>query len=408
MTAGELRASLALAAVFALRMLGLFLVLPVFSLAAADYQGGQDPALVGFAMGVYGLTQAVLQWPFGKASDRFGRRKVIVFGLFIFMLGSVVAALADTVWGLVAGRALQGAGAISAAVTALLADQTRVQVRTKAMALVGISVGASFSLALILGPHLGALWGLDGLFWFVAFLALLALAAVYGLVPRQVAAADPTGQVHVGRSEPHAGRHNQAAPGARQRFSLPILLVGVFILHAVQMALWSGVPQLIAQAGLESGAHWKLYLPAVLASVVFLGLVFAWERKGKTHSAMLLGICLMLLSQLGFFVLLHEAQFAALLWALGLALFAFFCGFNALEALQPSLVSALADPGRRGSVMGMYSTLQSLGLFCGGVMGGLLVRWSGLGGLFMATAALTLVWIVLMLASSRRAHAGAQ
>lgn len=306
MTAGELRASLALAAVFALRMLGLFLVLPVFSLAASHYQGGDDPALVGFAMGVYGLTQAVLQWPFGRASDRFGRRKVIVFGLFIFMLGSVVAAMADSVWGLVAGRALQGAGAISAAVTALLADQTRVQVRTKAMALVGISVGASFSLALILGPHLGAMWGLDGLFWFVAGLALLALLAVYALVPRQVATEMPLdGEVQPAE---HAGRPHRAKAAADSALSLPILLIGVFILHAVQMALWSGVPRLIAQAGLESGAHWQLYLPAVLASVVFLGLVFAWERKGKTQGAMLLGVGLMLISQLGLWAMVQAPQ----------------------------------------------------------------------------------------------------
>lgn len=396
MTAGELRASLALAAVFALRMLGLFLVLPVFSLSATHYQGGSDPVLVGFAMGVYGLTQAILQWPFGLASDRFGRRKVIVFGLLVFMLGSVVAALADGVWGLVAGRALQGAGAISAAVTALVADQTRVQVRTKAMALVGISIGASFSLALILGPHLGALWGLSGLFWFVAVLALLAMAVVYWLVPSGAAVGT--------HAEPaHADAHGRAAQAASLRLSLPILLIGVFILHAVQMALWSGVPQLLEKAGLASGAHWKLYLPAVLASVVFLGLVFAWERKGKTQSAMVLGIGLMLLSQVSLWWLVDLPLFTGLWWALGLALFAFFCGFNALEALQPSLVSALAEPGKRGSVMGMYSTLQSLGLFSGGVMGGLMVRWTGLTGLFVATAMLSLAWIVLMLAWPKRA-----
>jgi len=341
------------------------------------------------------LTQAILQWPFGLASDRFGRRKVIVFGLLVFMLGSVVAALADGVWGLVAGRALQGAGAISAAVTALVADQTRVQVRTKAMALVGISIGASFSLALILGPHLGALWGLSGLFWFVAVLALLAMAVVYWLVPSTAAVGT--------HAEPaHSDSHGRAAQAASLRFSLPILLIGVFILHAVQMALWSGVPQLLEKAGLASGAHWKLYLPAVLASVVFLGLVFAWERKGKTQSAMVLGIGLMLLSQVGLWWLVDLPLFTGLWWALGLALFAFFCGFNALEALQPSLVSALAEPGKRGSVMGMYSTLQSLGLFSGGVMGGLMVRWTGLTGLFIATAMLSLAWMVLMLVWPKR------
>lgn len=403
MTAGELRASLALAAVFALRMLGLFLVLPVFSLAATQYEGGSDPALVGFAMGVYGLSQAILQWPFGLASDRFGRRKVIVFGLIVFMLGSVVAALADGVWGLVAGRALQGAGAISAAVTALVADQTRLEVRTKAMALVGISIGASFSLALILGPYLGALWGLNGLFWFVSALALLAIALVFWLVPSRTPAELPA-QAQGGQGgAAQAESHGRAGSSARLRFSLPLLLIGVFVLHAVQMALWSGVPQMLEQAGLASGAHWRLYLPAVLASVVFLGLVFAWERKGKTQSAMLLGVVLMLLSQVGLWWLVDLPWFTGLWWALGLALFAFFCGFNALEALQPSLVSALAKPGQRGSVMGMYSTLQSLGLFTGGVMGGLMVRWTGLSGLFLASAMLSLIWIILMLVWPKRA-----
>ncbi|THT98770.1 MFS transporter [Lampropedia puyangensis] len=404
MTSGELRASLALAAVFALRMLGLFLVLPVFSLAAKDYAGGDDPALVGFAMGVYGLTQALLQWPFGLASDRFGRRRLIIVGLFVFLLGSVVAACADTVWGLVAGRALQGAGAISAAVTALLADQTRVQVRTKAMALVGISIGATFSLALILGPLLGAYLGLGGLFWLVAGLAIAAMAVVHWVVPSHPVSDDGVAalQHEVSQhSAPQRAAANRASVQPALELSLPSLLVGVFILHMVQMALWSGVPTLLERAGLVRAQHWQLYLPAVVMSIAFLGVVFSFERKGKPQTAMLFGVALMLLSQWALWwgdVLPADG----VLWLLGFALFAFFCGFNALEALQPSLVSALADPAKRGSIMGMYSTLQSLGLFCGGVMGGVMVRWAGLSGLFLMTGALTLVWLVLLVCWKKR------
>ncbi|MGI9151154.1 MAG: MFS transporter, partial [Limnohabitans sp.] len=228
MTPTERRASGALASIFALRMLGLFLVLPVFALEARKYPGGDDPALVGMAMGIYGLTQGLLQIPFGVASDRLGRKRVIVFGLLVFALGSLVAGSADTLTGLLAGRALQGAGAVSAAVTALLADLTRDNVRTKAMALVGASIGLMFAVSLVLSPLLAAQMGLSGLFVLTAVLAVLGIAVVVWLVPQ----------------EPEL--HKDAARGGlRHVLSSPALLrlnIGVFVLHAVQLAMWVAIP----------------------------------------------------------------------------------------------------------------------------------------------------------------------
>ncbi|MBP6650963.1 MAG: MFS transporter, partial [Xylophilus sp.] len=238
MTPLERRASLSLAGIFALRMLGLFLVLPVFALEARKYPGGDDPAMVGLAMGIYGLTQAFLQIPFGIASDRLGRKRVIVAGLLVFAAGSLVAAMADSLGGLLIGRALQGAGAVSAAVTALLADQTRDGVRTKAMALVGGSIGLMFALALVLAPMLAALIGLSGLFGLTCALALAGIAVVLWVVPPEPVrhAIAPQGRL--------AGMAEVWAQPDLRRLNL-----GVFVLHTVQMAMWVAVPAMLVQAG---------------------------------------------------------------------------------------------------------------------------------------------------------------
>ena len=330
MTGPERRSSLGLAAIFAMRMLGLFLVLPVFMLEARKYPGGDDPALVGLAMGMYGLTQAFFQLPLGMASDRFGRKRVIVLGLAVFAAGSLVAALADSVMGLLVGRALQGAGAVSAAVTALLADQTRDAVRTKAMALVGISIGLMFAIALVLAPLLTAHIGLSGLFTLTFALALAGVALIVWVVPPET-------------------RHHADLPQGRladvwRHADLRRLNLGVFALHSIQMAMWVAVPALLVQAALG-------------------GLV----AGGAAPGVMLLG---------------------------GL-LFVFFCGFNMLEATQPSLVSRMAPANLRGAALGAYNTLQSLGLFGGGALGGALAKWAGTGGLFAATALLALAWLVI-------------
>ena len=384
MTSVERRASVSLASIFGLRLLGLFLVLPVFALEAQRYAGGDDPALVGLAMGIYGLTQALLQMPFGFASDRFGRKRVIVIGLLVFALGSFIAAGAGSLHGLLVGRALQGAGAVSAAVTALLADLTRDTVRTKAMALVGGSIGLVFALALVLAPTLAAHVGLSGLFALTGVLALAGIAAVLWWVPAEPA-------------------HNRAAPRGRlldllRQPDLLRLYFGVFALHTVQLSMWVAVPALLVRAGLPKAHHWWVYLPAVLASFVVMGAaLFPLERRGHLRAALRGSVALVALAQAGLLAL-SLAGGPAAAWGvapLALLLLVFFCGFNALEASQPSLISRMAPATLRGAALGAYNTLQSLGLFAGGALGGLLIRQVGDTGLFCATLGLSLAWLAV-------------
>lgn len=380
MTALERRSSISLALIFALRMLGLFLVLPVFALEARKYPGGDDPALVGLAMGIYGLTQAVLQLPLGMASDRFGRKRVIVLGLLVFAAGSLLAAVADSLTGLLLGRALQGAGAVSAAVTALLADQTRDAVRTKAMALVGGSIGLMFAVALVAAPALAAHIGLSGLFGLTGALALAGIAVVLWWVPAE--------------SAQHANAPRGRLSDVWKHSDLVRLNLGVFALHTVQLSMWVAVPAMLVQAGLAKDHHWQVYLPAVVLSFAAMGGLFALERKGHLRGALLGAIALVLCVQLGLGALAASGM-APSLWALGPLLFVFFCGFNALEASQPSLVSRMAPATVRGAALGSYNTLQSLGLFAGGALGGALVKWVGVPGLFAATSALSALWLAL-------------
>ncbi|WP_313083651.1 MFS transporter [Pulveribacter sp.] len=380
MTRDERRASISLALIFALRMLGLFLVLPVFALEARKYPGGDDPALVGLAMGIYGLTQAFLQLPVGMASDRLGRKRVIVAGLLVFAAGSLIAALADTLTGLLVGRALQGAGAVSAAVTALLADQTRDAVRTKAMALVGASIGLMFAIALVAAPPLAARVGLAGLFGLTCALALAGIAVVLWVVPPEPALHQDVPRGRLAEVWRHA--------------DLLRLNAGVFVLHTVQMAMWVAVPAMLLQAGLPKAAHWQIYLPAVVLSFVAMGGLFAMERRGRLRAALLTAIALVLAVQAAL-ALLSAGGAQPTLWVLGGLLFVFFCGFNALEATQPSLVSRMAPANLRGAALGAYNTLQSLGLFAGGALGGALAKWAGATGLFAATALLTALWLAV-------------
>jgi MFS family permease len=378
MTATERRASFSLAGVFALRMLGLFLVLPVFMLEARRYPGGDDVALVGLAMGAYGLTQAFMQMPVGLASDRWGRKRVILVGLAMFALGSVVAVLATDVWGLLIGRAMQGAGAISAAVTALLADLTRDSVRTKGMALVGASIGLMFALSLVLAPSLAAWAGLKGIFGLTLILALLAMLVVWRITPPE-----PAQPAHVPR-----GRLSEVLLHP----ALWRLNLGVFVLHAVQLAMWMAVPAMLTQTGLPAAQHWQVYLPTVLLSFVLMGGLFALERRGYLRAVLRSAIGLLLVVQL---LLCWEAVSEMNFWMLALALFLFFVAFNILEASQPSLVSRLAPPHARGAALGAYNTLQSVGFFVGGAAGGWLVRWGGIQALFIACAVAVGLWWLL-------------
>ena len=383
MTAGELRSSFSLSSIFALRMLGLFLVLPVFALEASRYPGGDDPARVGLAMGIYGLTQGLLQIPFGMASDWLGRKRVIIFGLLVFALGSFIAMAASDLTWLIIGRSVQGAGAISAAVTALLADQTRDEVRTKAMTLVGVSIGLMFALSLIIAPLLAAHIGLTGLFTLTGLFALTGIAVVVWWVPPE-----PAQPVH------------------RPRGSLALVLrdpallrldLGVFVLHAVQLAMWIVIPTLLVQAGLGKDAHWQVYTPAVLASFFVLrGTLYPLERRGYLRAVFLASVGVILLVQLGLWWAAQQAasgtpSLSLLAWLL----FVFFCGFNILESCQPSLASRVAPQHARGAALGVYNTLQSLGFFVGGAAGGWLAKSAGPQALFLVCGALMLLWLLL-------------
>lgn len=381
MTATERRASFSLASIFALRMLGLFLVLPVFALEAARYPGGDDPASVGLAMGIYGLTQAFLQIPFGLASDWWGRKPVIVAGLVLFALGSFISAWAPDLHWLMAGRAIQGAGAISAAVTALLADTTRDEVRTKAMALIGGSIALMFALSLLVAPWLAGLIGLHGLFALTGGLALTGIAIVLWWVP-----AEP---------KIHASAERGSVLEVLKEPALLRLNFGVFVLHAVQLAMWVALPALLVAAGLDKARHWQVYLPAVLASFLVMGMtLFPLEKRGYLRAVFLSAVGLIFLVQMGLLwtVSSSGAQAPSLGW-LGALLVLFFCGFNVLEASQPSLASRVAPAHARGAALGVYNTLQSLGFFAGGAVGGWLTKAHGPQGLFMACGAMMLLWL---------------
>ena len=379
MTALELRASVSLATLFALRMFGLFLILPVFAVHARGLPGGESATLVGLALGVYGLAQALLHLPFGIASDRFGRKPVIVAGLVLFALGSFMAASADSVWGVVVGRAVQGAGAISAAITAFIADSTRESQRTKAMAMVGGSIGLTFALSLVAAPALYAWIGMDGLFEATGVLALAAILLTVYVVPAAPKAAPFDGE-----------------PRGRTRLldvalepDLMRLNLGILVLHCVQMAMFVVVPRwLVERAGLPLAGHWKLYLGVLLLSfVAMLPALFWGERRGHLRVVFLGAIALLAAVALGL-----AAQPPGLV-AMGGLLFAFFTGFNILEASLPSLVSRIAPPDAKGAALGIYNTTQALGLFAGGALGGWLQsRWGG-GTVFAMCALLLVVWL---------------
>ncbi|MDY0071420.1 MAG: MFS transporter [Thauera sp.] len=377
MTPAERRAGMSLAAIFALRMLGLFLILPVFAVHAQGIPGGDNLTLVGIAIGAYGLTQACLQIAYGSASDRFGRKPVIVFGLLLFVLGSVVAALASNIEWIIVGRILQGAGAISAAVTALAADLTREHHRTKVMAMIGSSIGLVFALSMVAAPLLYAAIGMAGIFWLTALLALGAIGVVWKVVPAAPPVPRATGGSFV---------------GVLRDAQLMRLNLGVFILHLIQTAMWVMVPAALVSGGLAMPEHWKVYLPAVLLSfVVMVPAVIIAERREKMKEVFAAAIVLLALVQLGLW-LRGEGVFM-----LGLLLTLFFVAFNVLEATQPSWISRVAPPHAKGTALGVYNTLQSLGLFLGGLLGGWLGQRFGLAAVSLSCFMLAIVWLMLTL-----------
>jgi MFS family permease len=377
MSPEEKRAGISLASIFALRMLGLFLILPVFAIYAKDLPGGDDMSMVGLALGAYGFTQACLQIAYGAASDRFGRKPVIVFGLILFVIGSLVAASASDIAGSIIGRILQGAGAISAAVTALAADLTREQHRTKVMAMIGSSIGLVFALSMVGAPLLYTTIGMPGIFALTGILAMIAIFVVLKVVP-----AAPVIPRQPGWSSfVEVLVHPQLL---RMNF-------GVFALHLMQTAMWVLLPSaLVLSGGLPVGEHWKIYLPAVLLSfVIMVPAIIAAEKHGRMKLVFNSAIGLLVAVQLGF------AFFGQGVWALSFWLMLFFVAFNVLEATQPSLISRIAPPHAKGAALGIYNTTQSLGLFLGGVLGGSLAKHSGEGTVWLACTALGIVWLGL-------------
>jgi len=380
MNPAELRASLSLASVQSLRMLGLFMVLPVLAVHARSLPEGGDPALLGLALGIYGLTQALLQLPLGIASDRFGRKPVIIFGLLVFALGSVVAALASDLLVMTIGRGLQGAGAISAAVSALVADCTRESQRTKAMALVGISIGAMFALSLIVAPPLYRWLGMGGMF---AATALLATAAVLWVI-------------YVVPDAPRLER----APLTREQFAqvaadpeLARINFGIFSLHAVQVAMFVVLPGwLIERAGLPISDHWMLYLPVVLLSFAPMMPAVGWgERRGRAKEVFVASVAVLA----AVLVALSLRPQGVVLFAV--LLFVFFSAFNILEASLPSMVSRRAPATARGAALGLFNTTQSMGLFVGGAAAGLVRSAWGDAAVFATAATLLGAWLLAAL-----------
>ena len=379
MTSLERRAAVSLASIFAVRMLGLFMLFPVISLYQ-DRLEGATPALIGFAIGVYGLTQGVLQIPFGLLSDRVGRKPVIFMGLALFAVGSVVAAMSDSIYGIIAGRALQGCGAIAAAIMALAADLTREEHRTKAMAMIGMSIGSAFALALVLGPLFDHWVGLSGVFWFTAVMALLAMVVLKFIVP------SPVKQRLHRDAEPVPAQFRQVL-GDTQLLRLNL---GIFLLHMILTASFVVFPLVLQnELGLDSSRHWWVYLPILLLSVMMMvPFIIMAERHRRMKTVFLGGIFFIGLAQLG--LSLGYTDF----WLAILFLLMFFTAFNLLEASLPSLVSKIAPPASKGTAMGFYSSSQFLGAFLGGTLGGLLQGEMGYGSVFMLCAAMALLWLV--------------
>ncbi len=387
MTPAELRATMSLASIYGLRMLGMFLILPIFAIYAATLPDQPSSFMVGLALGAYGLTQALLQLPFGMASDKYGRKPMIYLGLGIFAVGSMVAALAMTIEGVIIGRAIQGAGAVSAVVTALVADLTRDEHRTKAMATIGGTIGIAFAFSLVAGPVLNEWMGVPGIFFLTGILTLGAIAVVRFVVP------DPV----------HSHYHSDASAAPAKlkdvlkNTQLLRLNYGIFALHAAQMAMFVVVPFAInASSQMDVNQHWKIYLPVVLASfVLMVPAIIYGEKQSKMKQVFVAAIGVMLLAQILFAVSIHY------FWGIVASLTIYFIAFNLLEASLPSLISKIAPAAAKGTAMGVYNTSQSLGIFVGGALGGYLSHAHGFASVFIFCGVMMLLW--LLFASSMQA-----
>ncbi|AMX01619.1 MFS transporter [Microbulbifer thermotolerans] len=375
MNASERRALAGLASLYVFRMLGLFMVLPVMTVYGADYRGS-TPALLGMALGVYGLSQALLQIPLGMLSDRWGRKPVMYAGLALFACGSLVAALTDSVYGLIAGRMLQGAGAIAAATMALVADLTRDENRGIAMAVIGAAIGVAFMLAAVLGPLLAGAGGLSAIFWVTMALALVGMLLLWRLVPTPESPRRP--------AVVRGGLGAVLGNGSVWR-----LASGAFFLHLLLTALFVPLPLVLVETlGLPAGSHWKIYGPIMLgAFVVMLPLMRLAERRGRVREAMLAALFAL---GAGAGALRVESGFPLLA-----LLSVFFIAFNLLEALMPAQLTREAPAEARGAASGLYATVQFLGVFTGGVCGGWLFNFGGAGAVVVMIFTVLLLWALL-------------
>lgn len=386
----ERRTTSALAAVFAMRMLGLFVVLPVLAIYGRALEGA-TPLLIGLAIGAYGLVQGLLQIPFGILSDRFGRKPLIFIGLAMFALGGLVAAMSETIWGVVIGRALQGAGAVSGVVMALLSDLTRESHQTRAMAIIGATVGLSFGLAMVLGPLLVDSTGLAGLFVFTSVMAVASLLLVMFYVPTPVAAVTPSRR----RLVPQLAR-------VLRHQGLFRLDLGIFLLHMVMVAVFVVIPpSLEIYEQLPAARHWHIYLPVILVSLLLMvPIMIQAERTGRTVGTLLAAAAALVLS-LVMLAMLHRSM-----WGVVASLLLYFTAFNLLEALMPSMVSRMSPAGARGAAMGVYSSGQFFGAFFGGLLGGGLSSMFSPAVVLVTCAVLFAAWAILAaglnMSSSRR------
>ena len=375
----ERRAAISLAMIYAFRMLGLFMILPVFALYS-DKLPGATPLLMGIALGIYGLTQAILQIPFAMWSDRIGRKPVLYIGLLIFALGSLVAGAAETIEGIIFGRALQGAGAIAATLMALAADLSREEQRLKMMALIGASIGAAFALSMVIGPMINAWIGISGIFYGTAVLALIGILILYFIVP------DPL-HSHFHRD---AQLKTSSLADVIKDKELLRLDAGIFILHFVLMSLFLVLPVLLRDfVELAPEKHWQLYLPVFAISlIVMLPFIILAERKQAMKPVFIGAIAASLVAILGFLMSSSTTLFI-------ISLVLFFAGFNLLEASLPSLISKTANATQKGTAMGVYSSSQFLGAFTGGTIGGYSHQLWGVQGVYYAILVALFFWLLL-------------
>ena len=379
MSPSEIKSSALLASIYSLRMLGIFLILPIFSIYASELSGRPTEFQIGLAFGIYGLTQAILQIPFGMTSDRFGRKPVIYFGLLLFIIGSFIAGISEQIEGVIIGRAIQGSGAISAVLTAFLSDLTSDKSRTKGMAIIGVSIGLTFALSLVISPILNELIGVPGIFLLMGVLAFIALGVVRFFIH------EPLNKKKI------KSGNTDDIKSILKNFDLNRLNFGIFTLHASQISMFMAIPfYLINQGEISLNQHWSIYLPVLVISFVFIvPMIIISEKKNKVKESFIFSIALLFVTQFLFI------YFSNGIVGIIMALIFYFIGFNYLEASLPSLVSKLAPIQSRGLALGVYNTSQSLGIFVGGSFGGLIANFYGYQGTFLFCSLLIMIWLIL-------------